>query len=235
MLGKDHCLSGCAAFAAAGPLALHLTTAQLLTGVVLTGGAALLPDFDEPGSTIAREAGFLGRGFARVVRFTARGHRKGTHSLLGASLFTFSAWGAVALVNHHFTGWEAVAGRAWLTLWLALLITSALQALPLVRGHVPDIAGIGAAIGLTFWHQGLTLVPACVGLGVLVHIAGDMLTIHGCPLFFPFWKRDFHDSPLPFSTGKFTEHYLIGPALILGLFVALACDTGTASYVLAHR
>lgn len=212
----------------AGPLALHLTTAQLLTGVVLTGGAALLPDFDEKGSTIAREAGFLGRGFARVVRWAARGHRKGTHSLLGAILFTLSAWGAVYVS-------DSLIGKAWLALWLALLITGALQALPLVRGHVPDIAGIGAAIGLTFWHEGLTLVPVCVGLGVLVHIAGDMLTIHGCPLLWPFWKRDFHDSPLPFSTGKFTEHYLIGPALILGLLVALACDTGTASFVLAHR
>src|ERR1700761_8435101 len=104
MLGRDHALSGAAAFAVLGPLAAHLTAAQLLTRTALTTGAALLPDLDEPHSTIAREAGFLGRGFARAVRFAAGGHRKGTHSLLGAALFTLSAWAAVALVSHRFTG-----------------------------------------------------------------------------------------------------------------------------------
>lgn len=208
----------------AGPLALHLTTAQLLTGVVLTGGAALLPDFDEKGSTIAREAGFLGRGFARVVRWAARGHRKGTHSLLGAILFTLSAWGAVYVS-------DSLIGKAWLALWLALLITGALQALPLVRGHVPDIAGIGAAIGLTFWHEGLTLVPVCVGLGVLVHDLGDALTIHGVPLLWPAVKHDFHASPVRFSTGKFFESKVMGPLLVIALAVALARDSGLTRHL----
>lgn len=226
MRGVDHALSGAVAFAALAPLTLHPHLPVLGMGTVLTAGAALLPDLDEPNSTIAREAGFLGRGFAHAVRFAARGHRKGTHSLLGATLFTFSAWAAVALVNHHFTGREGIAGRVWLGAWLALLITSALQALPLVRGHVPDIAGIGAAIGLTFWHQGLTLVPVCVGLGVLVHDLGDMLTVHGVPLLWPAIKHDFHASPVRFSTGKFFESKVMGPLLITALAIALARDSG---------
>lgn len=51
MLGKDHALSGGVAFPVTAPFAAHLTAEQLAAGTVLTAGAALLPDLDEPGST----------------------------------------------------------------------------------------------------------------------------------------------------------------------------------------
>src|ERR1700691_740528 len=66
VLGRDHALTGAVAFAALVPL-LHVTAIGAVTGTVLTAGAALLPDIDEPGSTIAREGGFLTTGLAWVV------------------------------------------------------------------------------------------------------------------------------------------------------------------------
>src|SRR5580692_11764933 len=96
MLGREHALSGAVAFAALAPV-LHATGRDLAAGVVLTAGAALLPDIDEPRSTIGREGGFLTMALAWVVHRVSGGHRKGTHSLLGAALFTAMAWAAVAL------------------------------------------------------------------------------------------------------------------------------------------
>ena len=56
MLGHDHALTGAVAFTAVAPL-LHVTGPGLLAGLVLTAGAGVLPDIDEPGSTIARSYG----------------------------------------------------------------------------------------------------------------------------------------------------------------------------------
>ena len=90
MLGHDHALSGALAFAAAAPV-LHVSGTQLAVGTALTAGAGVLPDLDEPGSTIARTFGFLTGSFAWVVHWLSGGHRKGTHSLLGVALMTLLA------------------------------------------------------------------------------------------------------------------------------------------------
>lgn len=227
MLGRDHAISGGVAFAVIAPFAVHLTAAQLAAGTVLTAGAALLPDFDEPHSTIARSAGFLTRGFAHAVRFAARGHRRGTHSLPGAAVFAALAWGAV-LVS------DTVIGRAWLVFWLALMLACVLRFLPGVHGHWADAAGLGLAIGLAYWHPGLVLVPACVTLGVLAHLVGDMATHGGCPLLWPFSKRSFHDTPWAFTTGKFFESRVAFPVLAAGLAAALLWDTGSVGWLAAH-
>ena len=58
MLGHDHALSGALAFAAVAPL-LPVSGTQLAVAAALTAGAGILPDLDEPGSTIARTFGFL--------------------------------------------------------------------------------------------------------------------------------------------------------------------------------
>lgn len=51
MLGHDHALTGAVAFAAAAPV-IHVTGLPAVTGAVLTAGAALLPDIDEPGDEL---------------------------------------------------------------------------------------------------------------------------------------------------------------------------------------
>ena len=113
MLGHDHALSGALAFTAVAPL-LPVSGIQLAVAATLTAGAGVLPDLDEPGSTIARTFGFLTGTFAWIVNRISGGHRKGTHSLLGIGLLTIAAlWagslqrGAAANLQH---------GEQWLHL-----------------------------------------------------------------------------------------------------------------------
>lgn len=228
MLGHDHALSGAVAFAGLAPLVVPLTLPQLIAGFALTAGAALLPDFDEPGSTISRDAGFVGMGFAHVVRFVARGHRRGTHCLPGVAVFTAIAAGAVYVSDSGI-------GRVWLGAWLALMITAGLHVVPGLRRHARDVAGVAAAVGMCFfWRADLALVPACVLLGVVVHLIGDMSTHGGCPLLWPFSEHRFHDSPVLFTTGKFFESAVVTPVLTLALAAAVAWDTGLVGYLAAH-
>jgi membrane-bound metal-dependent hydrolase YbcI (DUF457 family) len=224
MMGRDHALSGAVAFVALAPLAARVTAPELALGAALTAGAALLPDLDEPGSTISRGAGFLTMGFAHIVRWAARGHRQGTHSLLGAGAFT-----ALAVL-----GLLTAPGRILLLAFLALMISCALRVSRVARGHWPDVAGLGAAAGLYFGHANLDFAPACVLLGVLAHIAGDMATKDGCPLLWPFSDRDFHDTPFAFTTGKFFESAVVTPALALALAAAVAWDAGLVGYLAVH-
>src|SRR5437764_1649244 len=75
MLGHDHALSGALAFAVVAPL-LPVSGIQLAVAATLTAGAGILPDLDEPGSTIARTFGFLTGTFAWIVHRISGGHRK---------------------------------------------------------------------------------------------------------------------------------------------------------------
>jgi membrane-bound metal-dependent hydrolase YbcI (DUF457 family) len=247
MLGHDHALSGALAFAAVAPM-LHVSGTQLAVGTALTAGAGVLPDIDEPGSTIARTFGFLTGAFAWIVHLISGGHRKGTHSLLGIALLTA---GAVAAGSWHA---GAAATREHPTLWwhlvpagliLALLFSAAFRALN-IGGHHGDLFGIALA-ALVLWRGWDLLevtswqVPAlavCVALGMLAHVAGDMLTHDGCPLLYPLSRYDFGLLPEPvrITTNKLAERWVISPLLLAGLayFVWRAAGPAlTASHHLA--
>lgn len=244
MLGRQHALSGGVAFAALAPV-LHVRPAYLAAGVALCAGAGVLPDIDHPDSSISRSFGFLTEAFAWLVNRASGGHRHGTHSLVGTAVFTGAA---------YLAGWYQLTGPSayarpvlsWhyvpAMLILALLYSAALRALH-IGGHHGDGIGVIAA-AVTCWTQAdLTTLPAgllhvpllalAVALGCAAHIAGDEITHGGCPLLWPVSDRDFHLLPerLRITTGKFTEVYLIGPALTVGLLVALAADSGLARYL----
>jgi membrane-bound metal-dependent hydrolase YbcI (DUF457 family) len=237
MLGHDHALSGALALAAVAPL-LPVSGTQLAVAAALTAGAGILPDLDEPGSTIARTFGFLTGTFAWIVHLISGGHRKGTHSLLGIGLATA---GAVAAGS-----WQAgaEATRAHPTLWwhlvpagliLALLFSAGFRAL-YIGGHHGDLFGIGLAV-LVLW-QGWDLVTAlnvpvlavCVALGMLAHVAGDMLTHDGCPLLYPLSRYEFGLLPEPvrITTNKLAERWVISPLLLAGLAYFVWRDAGPA-------
>ena len=219
MLGRDHALSGAAAFAAVAPL-LHAAPVTLAAGTVLTAGAALLPDIDEPGSTIARQGGFLTTGLAWAVHRVSGGHRKGTHSFLGVAVFAALAWAAVTFSRSIWAG-------VLLGLFLALLLAAVPHALH-IGGHHGDLLALLAAGAAVYWHLGLSLVLPCIILGVLDHIAGDELTHSGCPVWYPFSRTDHHLLPhgLRFTTGKFAENWIVTPLLLAGLALLLVHDTG---------
>lgn len=49
-------------------------------------GAALVPNVDEPGSTVAGEFGPISRGFSFLFNKVAGGHHKVAHLLLGLGI-----------------------------------------------------------------------------------------------------------------------------------------------------
>src|SRR6185312_7017343 len=232
MLGHDHALTGAIAFTAAAPL-LHVGAAGLAAGAVFTAGAALLPDIDEPGSTIAREGGFATRTLAWIARRAAGGHRKGTHSAIGVAVFAAASWGTVAAAGHLHGRWH-VAALVVLGVFAQWLLAAALHALRLGGHHGDALAAAGAAAAV-YWHWGLTLIPLCIAIGAVAHIAGDSATEHGCPLLYPVSGHDFHVLPLPmcFKTGKWVEHWVVSPLLLAALGFLLWHDTG-AVYLAGH-
>jgi membrane-bound metal-dependent hydrolase YbcI (DUF457 family) len=233
--GRDHALTGAVAFAAVAPL-LHLTSLSVAAGTALTAGAALLPDIDEPGSTISRQGGFLTMSLAWIVHRISGGHRKGTHSFLGVVVFAIAALLA--------GNWQAAQPGRWqhlvpAALVLALLFAAAFHALRL-GGHYGDAAAVVLAAAVVWKGWDLALVTpwqvpvlaACAVLGMLAHIAGDMLTHGGCPVWYPASRADHHLLPrgLQFTTGKVAEHWIVSPLLLAALVFLLWQDAGPIRY-----
>jgi len=245
MLGRDHALSGALALTAAAPL-LHVTGTRLAAAAVLAAGAGVLPDIDEPGSTIARTFGFLTGAFAWIVHKISGGHRKGTHSLAGVALLSAGAWwagrrqaGVPVAHGHPALSWHLVPAG----LIMALLFSAAFRALR-IGGHHGDAAGIALAVVMLWTGWDVTpvtagkvpVLAACVFLGMLAHLAGDMCTHDGCPLIYPLSRHDFGLLPAPvrITTSKAAEHWVVTPLLVAGLAFLAWRDAGPAAAVHSH-
>lgn len=216
MLGRTHATSGVVVALACVPFLNHVALPWLhlapITGwavpvlAVSAAGGAMLPDLDHQDATIAQSLGPVTKGLAMGVGAVSGGHRNGTHSLLGVAVFTAAAWG-LARVG----GWP-------LGIWLGFLFAIALTALqlPLVRNvwiHTLLCLNIGAGFVLLTTQVRLPIVATIVGVfvGAVAHLFGDMLTIEGCPLLWPFNKTRFH--VLSLTTGHFGERVIVGPLL----------------------
>lgn len=212
MEGRSHALSGLVAGAAVGSLILHERPAPLALLCGLAAAYALAPDLDSCGSTEARSFGFVTYGLAWFVRLISGGHRHGTHSALGVTAFTAVAW-AACLFRHDWPG------RIILGLILAAGIASAADALRPGPATFEGILGIGTAAAMVWTGYGLALVPLAAAIGCAAHLAGDCLTLHGCPLLWPATMRDFHLLPrsLRFSTGHWPERFVVTPLLLTAL------------------
>lgn len=210
-LGHTHALSGVVAGTAVGLYLTHLPSTQLALFAGLTAGAAVLPDIDHPNSTLAHCFGFLTRSVAWLVGKVSGGHRHLTHAVLGVAGFEFLAWLA-AKFRHE------IGGKVGLVILLSLIIASALYAFGM-RGHVADVLAVGVAIWLVVSGTGLPHIATAVGLGCATHVAGDMLTDEGCPLFYPFSEQRYRllPRPLAFTTGTRPELWVLDPVLATGL------------------
>jgi membrane-bound metal-dependent hydrolase YbcI (DUF457 family) len=211
-LGHTHALSGAATGAAVGLFILHTRTSGTADLALLSAGFAVVPDIDKCGATVSRSFGFLTESFAWLVGRISGGHRHGTHSLIGIGVFT----GLTFLACKYRADWP---GRVGLMLLLAIGFAAGLRALR-IGGHFADALALAAAAYICWKGWNLTLIPIAAAAGTATHIVGDMLTIEGCPLLWPFTLAHFKILPRPFSfrTGTWREHVVLVPVL----FVVLA-------------
>ena len=180
MLGRDHALLGAAAYLGVTPLvanAGHLapqSPVELAVGTAVCAGFALLPDIDEPGSTISRKLGPISRVFSKITNEVAGGHRMATHSLMFVGLVFFGA--------HFALRSEWAIG----TIVFCALAISLRLILPLGIGRA-GLIPLALIAGATYWavhakDVGSWLPYACAA-GVLLHLIGDALTKEGVPFF----------------------------------------------------
>lgn len=195
MMGGHHAVSGTAAWMALAGSAhvaghatglglLQLTPGEVLAGAVVTTGAALLPDIDHPSGTIARSGG-LSRILSSTVSSVA-GHRGATHTPLAVLVFTALASLVAGL------DWRAqvpVIGevQAGAVVIVTVLCAVAARALKAVEGRLlPWIVGLGSGLVVAVLAPDTAIwLPMAIALGVLVHLAGDLVTTDGIP--FPTW------------------------------------------------
>lgn len=193
MMGGHHAISGAAAWVAVTStvpftLGLHpLPVASVVFGALVTAGAALLPDVDHRSATIARSGGVFTWSLSAVAGAASGGHRHGLHSILAVGGFTAFA---AALGR-----WEAVVPMLGLipagsALLLLALVAFSSKALDLTNGGMLALWLSSAALGavvLVRAPEQLEWLPTSVMVGVVVHLAGDLITTAGVPLLWP-WR-----------------------------------------------
>lgn len=256
MMGPSHAACGAAAWVAlTADYHLHLQDLSVpigwglldvgdsgvLTGALVTAGAALLPDLDHPGGTVARSLRPLSTWLARGICRLSGGHRRGTHSVLGVVAFT-----GLAAAAQKIGIPAGDLGRVWplAAVMSVLLIAFAVQALAFVPERVAKLnwvvgIGLGVVVGLyppahEWWFA------AAVGTGVVVHLAGDLVTTRGIHLLYPlrvplplpralYKNRSFLTVPLIGNAGSVAELALLAPITLFaltGLWGAFALVTG---------
>ncbi len=204
-MGRTHALSGASAWLTLAPAiadsaGLPIGAAELLAGTAVAAGAAMLPDLDHPSAGIAGTLGPVTRLLTRAVAALAGGHRQATHGLVFVAL---CAVGAAAAVAAGATAALVVAG---------VCVAFGLRALgpdELRDDPILDLELAAAAAGVTALAAATVAtwswLPAAVGLGCLLHIAGDALTPRGVPLW---WPQPTRIGVAVFTTGSWAERAL---------------------------
>lgn len=195
-MGTTHARHGLAAAATAAALLPPTPVPTLAVLIIAATGAAILPDIDHPEATIAHTFGPLSHAVSRAVHATSEvlyratathydqdrdgGHRGFTHTVLFAGAAGGAAYAALYYGGHIALGvltavlasfaLHSLTG-AWARRW-GWLATTALAAI------------LGGAAYFFSSPPPLSM-GAAVALGSLVHCAGDMLTVQGCPLLWP--------------------------------------------------
>lgn len=214
MMGPAHSLSGAAAWLGAGAAATALDHPMpwpvLLTGALISAGAALAPDLDHKSATISRSFGPLSRILCSVIdkiaegvynatrgrgeRHHSGGHRTLTHTLpwalfLGAGFSAAAVFGGrwAVLVTLFIHVVLAVEGLLWRVARVSsdvlVWLLGATSAWTIA--DVLDRPGNGSDWLFTGDGQEYLWLGLPIVLGALVHDIGDAITISGCPILWP--------------------------------------------------
>lgn len=231
-MGRSHAISGAvvwlAGCATASALGGDPAAATIVVGAVTTAGAALLPDIDHPGSTVARSLGPL-------TRLVAYGTNVGATALRDATCGCCTRKGGHRAITHTLAFALAAGLLVSLLGWAggqtaALIVVGAMAALSVrcmfrrrSRGAFGAFgAGLVAAAAAAFLPgpAGWWWIGVPVGLGCLIHTGGDALTFSRVPLLWPLrlrgcrWAPVGMWGPLRFRTGSGVELWLVVPAML---------------------
>ncbi|MEH0110573.1 metal-dependent hydrolase [Tersicoccus sp. MR15.9] len=166
---------------------LDVGPSGVIIGALVCAGAALAPDADHHNATIAHALPPLSNIACTGIGRVAGGHRHGTHAIVGVIAFTVLAWLAGLWTIHTDAFGTVYPAAGALSVLLIAFAVKALQIIPDTVRKIPWVIGLaaGTLIALAAPEQRTWFVTA-VTLGVLVHIAGDMLTTGGVNLVWPF-------------------------------------------------
>jgi membrane-bound metal-dependent hydrolase YbcI (DUF457 family) len=237
----------------------HQTPVQLAVGTAMCAGGALLPDLDlsgrvttdEGGATVAHTFGVLSLFVAECVEKLSlgiydltrtrrdphlrNGHRTFTHTLP----FTVGVGVGVFELCRHF-GKPAVLAVLFVTFAMALrglFETWARRAGWLVVTLVAAGATL-SAYRLLPDHRGYPVLGVALGVGGVVHLLGDMVTSHGCPILWPIptgrrmWRCVGVPDVIAVTVGGKVEVFVLRTAFTL---VALAAGAGLFARPLLRR
>ncbi|GAB1821882.1 metal-dependent hydrolase [Herbidospora sp. RD11066] len=232
MMGHSHALTGAIVWLGIAPglsalpsvfdfqptlaFATVMSPAELIAGAIICAGAAMLPDLDHPSATIAQTFGPATWLLSKGVNFVSGGHRKATHSLLFAILMGVGA---------HLLATKFTVGQDIL---VVLSIGLALRAIGIgvpgnkIASAVVNIVLTGG-IFAAFWGLGVSYawLGFAIGIGCLVHVAGDCLTERGCPVLWPLKHKWLLPWDWGLKTGQKFETKILAPALSVAVLALL--------------
>lgn len=235
MMHRNHCVSGMITGCLIATALPYAPLPLKVLVIPLCGGAALLPDLDQPGSKPSRSLGPITNNLAKLIKAGSLniyhasrgpldnpgredGHRTFTHTLPGCAIPGVITGVAV-----------------WANMWAAVLVVALLVGL--MAYSTPRVGFVFvAAGGLTAWWvmaqcPGWSWVwPIAVTLGAITHVLGDSCTNSGVPLLWPMerggkrWGKV--RTPATFETGKAIEMGAVTWAMRSAFVVALALASG---------
>ena len=195
---------------------LSVSPVGVVTGALVTAGAALLPDADHHNATIAHSLPPLSNAVCAGVGAISGGHRHGTHSIIGIVSFIAIAWVAGLWTMETETFGTIYPGAGLLAVLLVSFAAKALKIIPDSMRKFPWAVGLAAGAFITaFAPEEQFWFPLAMGIGVIVHIIGDMMTTGGCNLLHPFTiKPPKAISALPFVNWMWKKNgYFAVPVL----------------------
>lgn len=179
MMGRHHALFGAVAWFGPASVVFSRSPSVLVLSTACAGAAAMLPDLDEPGSSVAHVLEPVSGAVSEAMAALCGGHRKASHSLIGVAVVTVLM--ALALLSPV---------AAAVAVGLLLLIAFRGLGPPGLRHGVLVLAMSGAcAYGVAASRLDVAWLPWAVGVGYVLHLVGDMLTAGGVPLFWPSKRR----------------------------------------------
>ncbi|NKX53589.1 metal-dependent hydrolase [Arthrobacter sp. E918] len=158
----------------------------VLTGALVSAGAALVPDADHRHATIAQSLPPVSKAVCIGIGKVSGGHRRGTHSVLGILAFTAIAYVAGLWTVQVPPFGTVYPGAGVLCVLLVAFAAKVLKFIPDQLQKIPWAVGLSvAAFIAAFAPEQQNWFPTAMGVGVIMHIVGDMLTTGGVNLIWP--------------------------------------------------